>query len=708
MNTLKSLFLIIMLSLIIAEISAQNHIQKFEYWFNDDYNQKVVTSILPEEQFELTAQLSANSLPDGIHRLNIRFLDDSSRYSSVVSSFFMKFGGNSVSQGNSIHHYEYWFDNDYSTAVQVPVANLALLNLDSEVSSVQLSQGLHTISIRFRDASGIWSSVATAFFLKFNDTYAITQGVAEFEYWFDDDVGSRVLVPLTGNMTEHIVIPLPAISLSNGLHRMYYRFRDKTGVWSSVQSGFFHKSGSQVNPITNLVSSCRYWFDNNIQSVKQITFQNPVNPFEVIEQIDMKRIWKGQYDFHIQFKDTVGQWSSVLSKVIEKLPYPIAEFQALQTMVCAGDTVFFTNTSMDGDTYVWNFGDGFISNDSSAVHIFSSPGLYSISLTVADTLTSSDSTLVLSDYIYVGTVASPVLAITGNDTICQGDSVQIHAQQGNLSYLWSNSETAQTITTGLPGQYSVIIYDQLMPSCFNYSDTINITVIDLPVVSLGNDIELCAGTILLNAGNPGCIYQWQDNSSAQTFLVDQTGSYSVTVTNWFGCIDTDTINVTVHDLPLVNLGPDIIQLDPPVILDAGFGFSEYNWSNGSDSQTITVALNGTYSVTVTDTNGCQNSDSVNVTFTAGLNELNTSASMFAVFPNPAANYFTIAPLNLPPDYYLITLYDLNGRTVMKEEVRIENKNELIVLPSGALADGCYRIVLTSQSVITSRNLVIRK
>jgi uncharacterized repeat protein (TIGR01451 family) len=77
-----------------------------------------------------------------------------------------------------------------------------------------------------------------------------------------------------------------------------------------------------------------------------------------------------------------------------------------------------------------------------------------------------------------------------------------------------------------------------------------------------------------------------------------------------GEYDICVFYITVHALPIVDLGPDqVIMEGDEVTLDAGEGFASYLWSNGATTQTITVGA-GTYSVTVTDENGCQGSDEV--------------------------------------------------------------------------------------------------
>jgi len=78
------------------------------------------------------------------------------------------------------------------------------------------------------------------------------------------------------------------------------------------------------------------------------------------------------------------------------------------------------------------------------------------------------------------------------------------------------------------------------------------------------------------------------------------------------CLSARTqVTATVHELPIIDLGAEqtICETDD-YTFDAGAGFSNYNWSNSSNSQSITVSTADVYSVTVTDANGCEDEDAV--------------------------------------------------------------------------------------------------
>ena len=84
-------------------------------------------------------------------------------------------------------------------------------------------------------------------------------------------------------------------------------------------------------------------------------------------------------------------------------------------------------------------------------------------------------------------------------------------------------------------------------NCFLLLCAIKLTSIAQPAVNLGNDTSLCDGaTLVLDAGNMGASYLWQDNSSNQTLLVSASGTYWVDVTNGMGTT-RDTIVISAYN-----------------------------------------------------------------------------------------------------------------------------------------------------------------
>jgi hypothetical protein len=121
------------------------------------------------------------------------------------------------------------------------------------------------------------------------------------------------------------------------------------------------------------------------------------------------------------------------------------------------------------------------------------------------------------------------------------------------------------------------------------ADTVNVTLVNPPVLNLGNDTTICFGQQLtLNAGNPGNSFLWSTGATTQSITINQSGTYWVDVTNT-GCTVSDTIVVSVINASFVNLGNDTtICSGTSITLDPGIAGAVYAWSTGNTNQTITV------------------------------------------------------------------------------------------------------------------------
>ena len=137
------------------------------------------------------------------------------------------------------------------------------------------------------------------------------------------------------------------------------------------------------------------------------------------------------------------------------------------------------------------------------------------------------------------------------------------------------------------------------------------------LINLGNDTSQCGGTITLtlDAGNPGSSYNWNTGETTQIITVSTTvtDTFYVNVTTSSGCVGTDTIIISIHPIPVVNLGNDTAFCADIVVLDAGNPGSTYQWNSGNTSQTNIIYFSGTYIVNVTNTFGCTATDTITIT-----------------------------------------------------------------------------------------------
>jgi hypothetical protein len=204
----------------------------------------------------------------------------------------------------------------------------------------------------------------------------------------------------------------------------------------------------------------------------------------------------------------------------------------------------------------------------------------------------------------------------GNDTSICSSSTPFTLNAGNIgsNYLWSTSDTIQTIAVSSSGTYSVRVTQNGCTS----RDTIILTVRANPVVNLGANTSLCAsqGGLTLNAGNAGSSYLWNTNDTTQSILASITGLYIVRVTQ-NGCVGRDTVFINIKPNPIVNLGNDtsICLASTPFTLNAGNSGSTYLWSTTATTQTIGVSASGTYFISVTQ-DGCTSRDTIVITVRA--------------------------------------------------------------------------------------------
>lgn len=195
-------------------------------------------------------------------------------------------------------------------------------------------------------------------------------------------------------------------------------------------------------------------------------------------------------------------------------------------------------------------------------------------------------------------------------SICQGDTAYLTADSiAGDNFLWSTGATTSQIAVTGPGSYWVEVSNN---SYCTTRDTIE--VISIPsnyAINLGADVTACGETTLDAGFVAGFTYIWSNGSTGQFNTVNQSGPYFVTANTPCGMIVSDTQQVTILPLPTVDLGPDSTVCGN-VTLDAGAGQSSYLWSDASTAQTLAVTATGSYAVTITGTNGCDNSDTVHI------------------------------------------------------------------------------------------------
>lgn len=218
----------------------------------------------------------------------------------------------------------------------------------------------------------------------------------------------------------------------------------------------------------------------------------------------------------------------------------------------------------------------------------------------------------------------------GNGT--NNDYLTLKYDTGNGTILWrarfdgpaSNSD--QAFAMEIDAAESIYVTGTSTdPASFKDYSTIKWCQLE---TNAGSDVEICINSsVNLNATASGAIsYAWSPSTGLSDTTIANpvanptvTTAYTVAITNALGCVDLDTVVVTVNPLPsntIMASGPTTFCAGDSVVLTAGSA-SVYFWSPTNDTtQAITVFNSGTYTVNLTDSNNCNNTAQQTVTVNA--------------------------------------------------------------------------------------------
>ncbi len=290
--------------------------------------------------------------------------------------------------------------------------------------------------------------------------------------------------------------------------------------------------------------------------------------------------------------------------------------------ICTGSNMQLNASG--GNTYSWSPATGLTNTSiSNPVANPSSTTLYTVGITDANGCTGSGSVTVTVNSL-------PAIVINPNTSICIGSNTTLSAS-GGTSYLWSPStglnDPAISNPVANPSSntvYSVIVTDA--NNCTNSANT-TVTVNPLPTVVISPDAAICIGSTVQLTASGGVNYSWSPSSDLTNANISNpiasplsNTSYSVTVTDANGCVNTSSTTITVNPFATVNLTASGSICAGSTMQLVASGGSTYSWSpstgltNSSISNPVANPASTTiYNVGITDANGCTGSGSVTIT-----------------------------------------------------------------------------------------------
>ncbi|HJW30410.1 MAG TPA: hypothetical protein VJ508_14360, partial [Saprospiraceae bacterium] len=301
--------------------------------------------------------------------------------------------------------------------------------------------------------------------------------------------------------------------------------------------------------------------------------------------------------------------------IITQPPAFVLGISQTGTNACFGDANVTLNATVSGGT------PPYLSSWSNGVQGLSNPnlpaGTYTITITDDNGCTSTASSVVTQPAALSANVTT-----TNETSSGANDGTATSTPAGGTpayTYLWSNGGTTSTISGLPPGIYTVTVTDS--HGCTStgsgqvnsFGCTIDVTL-PADVVICNGEMATLTPNVLGGIGN--LTYLWSTGATTPSITVSTSGNYCVTVTDMANCQDADCIQVDVivipaFDCPVVNESAPGMN-DGAIQCDTISGIISYLWSNGATTPGITGLAPGTYCLTVTDINGCTNSQCFNV------------------------------------------------------------------------------------------------
>ena len=373
-------------------------------------------------------------------------------------------------------------------------------------------------------------------------------------------------------------------------------------------------------------------------------------------------------------------------------PLALSATVSVQNVACFGGSNGSATANPSGGTpgytYLWNNGQ----TTPTAINL--AAGNYMVTITDENGCTVVRTASVTQPNALTATVSTQNVVCFGGSTGSANASATGGTPGGpGYSFLWSTGATTATISNLPANTYTVTVTD--VAGC---TDTQTGSVSQPPqlIAAMTTENAQCFGettggaTASATGGTPGSTnytFLWSNGSAGSSIFNVAAGTYTVTATDAVGCTDTQTGTVGQPLLLTVGISTQNIACfggntgTATATPTGGIPGYNYLWNNGQTTPTATSLTAGTYTVTVTDVNGCTAIRTTSLSQPTALN-LNLSstdetavgaedgtATAVASGGTPNLNYLwntgatTFSIVNLPPGIYTVTVTDANGCTI---------------------------------------------
>jgi uncharacterized repeat protein (TIGR02543 family) len=295
--------------------------------------------------------------------------------------------------------------------------------------------------------------------------------------------------------------------------------------------------------------------------------------------------------------------------ITENKIIPIASISTdFTSLTCTTPT---TNlTASGGVSYLW-------SNSATTPNISVSPLVtttYTVTVTNAEGCTATASQIIMVDKTAESTISANRTSVN-----CTNPTATLTAG-GGVNYVWNSGENTASITINPITNTTYTVTVTGSNGCTSTKSQLIMVDLAPPTATISPNrttVNCSDPSATLTAGG-GASYVWDSGQTTASINISPTvnTTYSVTVTASNGCTSTKSQTIVVDKIvPTASITAPVTQLtcETPNITLTASGGGTYLWTGGSTSNTLLVNTAGTYSVTVTISNGCTATSSVIIT-----------------------------------------------------------------------------------------------
>ncbi|MBQ7743118.1 MAG: hypothetical protein IJT90_09380 [Bacteroidaceae bacterium] len=248
-----------------------------EYWID---NQIAARTTLDESP----ATISLLDLAPGVHIFTARVKDDAGLWSVPETRIFVV--PHAMVEATQIVEREYWIDNKVATRA-------SLADSPAEIALLDLTPGMHSLTVRVKDDAGLWSVPDTRFFIVPTKAEQDGLAIAQYMYWIDGDT----LNFTNGTLTEPAgILPVTITHLEEGDHAITWRVADNRGIWSECVTDSFTFTKTAITAA--MISLANNTFEYNAEDIE---------PDVTVTDGDTALILGEDYDLAISDNHDAGQ-----------------------------------------------------------------------------------------------------------------------------------------------------------------------------------------------------------------------------------------------------------------------------------------------------------------------------------------------------------------------------------------------------------------